>query len=157
MIRAHCTEFGVVCPKGAKKIAELEQVIVDDGDIGLPQAVKELVVVMVGHLRTIRCELELIERKIQLFFKQNEACQHLAEILGIGVLSTTELVAMVGNANQFQSGRHLVVYLNLVPRQWSSGEKTNLCGISKRGDAYFRKLLIHGARSLCVTKVLQSA
>ena len=41
--------------------------------------------VMVGHLRTIRYELELIERKFQLFFKQNEACQHLAEILGIEV------------------------------------------------------------------------
>ena len=107
-------------------------------------------------MRTICCELELIERKIQLFFKQNEACQHLAEILGIGVLSATELVATVGDANQFQSGRHLVAYLGLVPRQWSSGGKTNLCGISKRGDAYLRKLLIHEARSLCVTKVLQS-
>ena len=100
---------------------------------------------------------EFIERKIQLFFKQNEACQHLAEILGIGVLSATELVATVDDANQFQSGRHLVAYLGLVPRQWSSGGKTNLCGISKRGDAYLRKLLIYGARSLCVTKVLQSA
>ena len=59
---------------------------------------------------------ELIERKIQLFFKQNEACQHLAEILGIGVLSVTELVATVDDANQFQSGRHLVAYLGLVPR-----------------------------------------
>ena len=100
---------------------------------------------------------ELIERKIQLFFKQNEACQHLAEILGIGVLSATELVATVDDANQFQSGRHLVACLGLVPRQWSSGGKTNLCGISKRSDAYLRKLLIYGARSLCVTKVLQSA
>ena len=100
---------------------------------------------------------ELIERKIQLFFKQNEACQHLAEILGIGVLSATELVTTVDDANQFQSGRHLVAYLGLVPRQWSSGGKTNLCGISKRGDAYLHKLLIYGARSLCVTKVLQSA
>ena len=100
---------------------------------------------------------ELIERKFQFFFKQNEACQHLTEILGIGVLSATELVATVDDANQFQSGRHLVAYLGLVPRQWSSGGKTNLCGISKRGDACLRKLLIYGARSLCVTKVLQSA
>ena len=76
-----------------------------------------MLVVMVGNLRTIRYELELIERKIQLFFKQNEGCQHLAEILGIEVLSTTELVATVGDANQFQSGRHMVAYLDLVPRQ----------------------------------------
>ena len=85
--------------QGVRKIAELEQVIVDDDDIGLPKAVKELMVVMVGHLRMIRCELDLIERKIQLSFKQNEACQHLVEILGIGVLSATELVATVGDAN----------------------------------------------------------
>ena len=58
--------------------------IVDDDDIGLLQAVIKLLVVTVGHLRTICCELELIERKIQLFFKQNEACQHLTEIPGTG-------------------------------------------------------------------------
>ena len=56
---------------------------------------------IVEHLRTIRYELEFIERKIQLFFKQNEACQHLAEMPGIGVLSATPLVATVGYANQF--------------------------------------------------------
>ena len=57
--------------KVPEKIAEFEQVIEDDDDIGLPLAVKELVVAMVRHLGTIRCELELIERKIPLFFKQN--------------------------------------------------------------------------------------
>ena len=83
MIRVHCTEFSVVCPKDVRKIAELEQVIVDDDDIGLPQPVKELSVVMGVHLSTIRCELECNERKIQLLFKQNETCQRLTEIPGI--------------------------------------------------------------------------
>ena len=57
-----------------------------------------------GARRDEKCELEFIKRKIQLFFKQNEACQHLAEFLGIDVLSATALVATVGDANQFQSG-----------------------------------------------------
>lgn len=76
----------------------------DDDDFRLPQAVKELLLVIVEQLRTIRCELELVERKIQLFFKQNETCQHLTGIPGTGALSATALVAMVGDANQFQSG-----------------------------------------------------
>ena len=78
---------------------------------------KRALLVIVEHLRMIRCELELIERKIQLYLKQNEACQHLAEILGIGDLRVTALVATVGDANQFQRGQHLVGYLGLVPRQ----------------------------------------
>ena len=68
----------------------------------------------------------------------------------------TALVATVGDARQFRSGRHLVAFLGLVPRQHSTGGKTKLLRISKRGDSYFRKLLVHGAHSLCSARVLES-
>ena len=66
---------------------------------------------------------------------------------GVGPLVATALVAAVGNAHEFKSGRELSAWLGLVPRQHSSGGKTVLLGISKRGDRYLRTLLIHGARS----------
>jgi transposase len=78
-------------------------------------------------------------------FGQDERCQHLAQLEGVGPLVATALVA-VGNAHQLKSGRELSSWLGLVPRQHSSGGKTVLLGISKR-DPYLRTLLIHGARS----------
>jgi transposase len=80
-------------------------------------------------------------------FGQDERCQRLAQVEGVGPLVATALVAAVGNAHEFKSGRELSAWLGLVPRQHSSGGKTVLLGISKRGDRYLRTLLIHGARS----------
>jgi transposase len=71
----------------------------------------------------------------------------LAEVPGVGPLTAAALVAAVGNAQRFKNGRELSAYLGLVPRQHSSGGKTLLLGITKRGDRYMRTLLIHGARS----------
>ena len=67
---------------------------------------------------------------------------------GIGTMTATALVATVGNARDFKNGRELAAWLGLVPRQHSSGGKSMLLGMSKRGDVYLRTLLIHGARSL---------
>ena len=155
-IRGHCAEFGLVCPKGAWKVVELEEIIEDEEDARLSKPARELLLVMVEHLRMIRREMKQIEDKIKVFLDENEACQRLAEIPGIGIMTATALVATVGDARQFRSGRHLAAFLGLVPRQHSTGGKTKLLGISKRGDSYLRKLLIHGARSLCSARVLES-
>lgn len=64
---------------------------------------------------------------------------------------TTVMVATVGDATQFANGRQMVAALGLTPRQNSSGGKERLLSISKRGDAYLRMLLIHGARSMIRT------
>ena len=70
------------------------------------------------------------------------------EIEGVGIISASGMVAAVGDARQFQSGRDLAAWLGLVPRQHSSGGKERLGSIAKRGDTYLRTLLIHGARSV---------
>ena len=67
---------------------------------------------------------------------------------GIGPITASALVASIGDAKNFDGGRQLAAWLGLVPRQHSSGGKSNLLGISKRGDSYLRTLLIHGARSV---------
>src|SRR3546814_8878451 len=74
--------------------------------------------------------------------------RRLEQIPGIVPITATAMVASVGDARSFKSGRELAAWLGLVPRQHSSGGKPTLLGMSKRGDVYLRTLLIHGARSL---------
>ena len=86
--------------------------------------------------------------RIEQVFASDEACQRLAQLPGIGPLTTIALVAAVGDGRGFKNGRQLSAWLGLVPRQHSTGGKPTLLGISKRGNSYLRKLLIHGARSV---------
>ena len=79
--------------------------------------------------------------------RQDESARLLATIPGIGVINATALVAAVGDASAFARGRDLSAWLGLVPRQFSTGGKSKLLGISKRGNEYLRRQLIHGARA----------
>jgi transposase len=74
-------------------------------------------------------------------------CQRLVTIPGIGPLTATALIAAVSDASHFKNGRQFAAWAGLVPRQHSTGGKPRLLGISKRGDVYLRKLLVHGARA----------
>jgi transposase len=89
-----------------------------------------------------------LEKKLTVWHRANEASQRLATIPGVGVITATALVATIGDASQFHSGRQLAAWLGLVPKQYSSGGKERLGGISKRGDGYLRRLLVHGARTV---------
>jgi transposase len=80
-------------------------------------------------------------------FARNDQVVRLMAVEGVGPITAPALVATVGDARQFRTGRELSAWLGLTPRQYSSGERTVLLGISKRGDRYLRTLLIHGARS----------
>ena len=80
--------------------------------------------------------------------KQEAACRAIAAVPGIGKLTATVLVATMGDAKTFKSGREFAAFLGLVPRQSGTGGRIRLGSISKRGDAYLRTLLIHGARSV---------
>jgi hypothetical protein len=75
------------------------------------------------------------------------ACQRLRQVPGIDPLVATAIVAVIGNGSAFHKGREFASWLGLVPRQHSIGGKARLFGISKRGDKYLRKILMHGARS----------
>lgn len=79
--------------------------------------------------------------------KADDSARRLATIPGIGVLNATALVAAIGNGATFARGRDLAAWLGLVPRQATTGGKPRLLSISKRGNKYLRKLLIHGARA----------
>jgi len=87
------------------------------------------------------------DEEIKAVCAADPACRRLLDIPGVGPLTATALVAAVGDASAFRNGRELAAWLGLVPRQHSTGGRTRLLGISKRGDRYVRCLLIHGARA----------
>ena len=87
-------------------------------------------------------------RGLPRWAKADEQVQRLMGIPGIGPITATALLAAVGDVKTFRNGRELAAWLGLVPRQHSTGGREQLLGISKRGDAYVRGLLIHGARAV---------
>ena len=88
------------------------------------------------------------EQRIKAANQESELCQRLDEVLGIGPITASALYATGGEGKDFENGRHFSAWLGLVPGQHSSGGKSVLLGMSKRGNSYLRTLLIHGARSV---------
>ena len=147
-LRGHCGEFGLVVGQGASKVAELIEVIEDLEDERLPTLAREALGSLVSQLRMVQAQILGLEKKLKAWHRTNEASRRLETIPGVGVITATALVATIGDASQFHSGRQLAAWLGLVPRQHSSGGKERLGRISKRGDGYLRKLLVHGARTV---------
>jgi transposase len=87
------------------------------------------------------------DRQMRQWYQTTPACAQIGEVEGIGVITATAVVASVGDARQFDSGRQFASWLGLTPKERSSGAMRHLGGITKRGDGYLRKLLVHGARA----------
>jgi transposase len=147
-LRAHLAEFGIVAAQRRAGLRELLAVVADAEDRRLPPLARELLQVLADHLRALEERLATLDRRLLEIARADTACARLAAVPGIGPVIATALAAAVGDAKAFGSGRHLAAWLGLVPRQHSSGGKERLLGISKRGDAYLRRQLMHGARAL---------
>jgi transposase len=147
-LRAHLAEFGIVAALRRAGLRELLAVVADQEDRRLPPLARELLRVLADHLRALEERLAILDRRLLEIARADAACARLAAVPGIGPVIATALVAAVGDAKTFGSGRHLAAWLGLVPRQHSSGGKERLLGLSKRGDAYLRRQLMHGARAL---------
>ncbi|MDC9607391.1 IS110 family transposase [Xenorhabdus griffiniae] len=92
-------------------------------------------------------QIDLVEKQLTAWAKQNADCQRIMKIPGVGVLIATAAIATMGEPSGFRSGREFSAYLGLVPKQTGTGGRVKLLGISKRGDTYLRTLFIHGARA----------
>jgi transposase len=147
-IRGLMAEFGLIIPQGIGHIRSKIPELIEDATNQLPGMFRALIDQLIDHLKWLDQQIQAIETQIKTWHKNNADSQRLAEIPGIGVTIATALIAMIGDARNFKSGRELAAWIGLVPRQHSTGGKQTLLGISKRGDAYLRKQMIHGARSL---------
>jgi transposase len=147
-IRGLLGEYGIVLPQGSSRVRQEVPLIVDDDENELSDFFRDLLRMQLDHLRFLEQRVDECDKKIKTLSKNNEACQRLLKVPGLGPVTVTALVSAVGNAKDFKNGRQLAAWLGLVPRQWSTGGKPRLLGISKRGDRYLRKNFVHGARSV---------
>ena len=150
-LRALLLERGVTVPQGRRKLEAFLGMLMGEGEVPLSPRTRLLV-------EDLRAEWRELDRRIQAFDEEftaqartDEAARLLSTIPGIGPLNATALVAALGDARTFGRARNVAAWLGLVPRQVSTGGRPRLLGISKRGNGYLRKMLIHGARSALPT------
>jgi transposase len=149
-IRGLLGEFGLVMPQGIYNVAKRVPEILEDASNELPVPFRHLINRLTLHLKELDRQVKEFEQEIIAWHRSNELSRKLEKIPGIGPLAASALVASIADPHSFENGRQVSAWLGLVPRQSSSGGKPTLLGMSKRGDAYLRTLLIHGARSAIV-------
>jgi transposase len=147
-IRGLLAEFGIIIPQGISNIASRVPELIEDASNELPGAFRVLVQRLLDHLKELDRQVDELEAQIQAWHRNNDLSTKIAQVPGIGPISASALVAAIGDAKSFDNGRQLAAWLGLVPKQHSTGGRSNLLSISKRGDTYLRTLLIHGARSV---------
>jgi transposase len=146
-IRGLLAERGIVSAQGITRLRKQLPVIVEDLENELTPLSREVMREWYDQLGALDERVIRADALVQRVFTESAVCQKLAQVEGIGPVGATALVAAVGDAQEFVNGRHMAAWLGLVPRQCSSGGKERLLGMSKRGDRYWRTLLIHGARA----------
>jgi transposase len=147
-LRGLLYEFGATFRAGrVAGLAEIRTRMAELEDV-LPHAMICSLQDQLQRIDTLEQDIDRLEQRMSAWQKQEAECRAIAEVPGIGKLTATALVATMGDAKTFKSGREFASVLGLVPRQSGTGGKIRLGAISKRGDSYLRTLLIHGARSV---------
>ena len=147
-IRGLLLERGLTLPKGRSHPEEALPEILADANLKLSDSFRVLLAQLKIELDQLTARIEEMDVVMQQTAKENEACQRLTTIPGIGPVTATALVAAIGNGTQFRKGRDLAAWVGMVPREYSTGGKQKLLGISKRGNSYLRRLFVQGARSV---------
>ena len=142
-IRGLLAEFGVVLANRAVEVRRGAAGAME----ALPALLRRSVSDLLAHLRLLDERVESYDRELEQLAKASESAKRLMTVPGVGPLTALATVATVGNAHDFANGRQFAAWLGLVPRQWSTGGRTRLGRITKRGDPYLRTLLILGARA----------
>ncbi len=147
-IRGLVAEYGIVAPQQMLALRKAVPEWLEDADNGLSVRFRALLHDLWLDLQHLQERLADLDRQIEQIAKDNPVTQRLQQLRGVGPMVATALVASVGDGSQFKKGRQMAAAIGLTPRQHSTGDKRRLLGISKRGDAYLRTLLIHGARAV---------
>jgi transposase len=147
-IRGLVTEYGLVAPLQMTSLRAAIPRWLEEAENGLTDRFRALLHGLWDDLLTLDRRIETLDGDIESIAKSDPVAQRLQQLRGVGPLVATALIATVGNGDQFSKGRQMAASVGLTPRQHISGGKDRLLGISKRGDAYLRTILIHGARSV---------
>lgn len=148
-IRGLLAEYGVIIVyAGIPATQRGVRAAIEEADNGLSHSMRELLCEKSNELTDFNEKIQKCDTKIQRHAQEDERVKRLLDIEGIGPISASAIVTVIGNGTQFKNGRELAASMGLVPSQHSSGGKERLGGISKRGDKRLRTLIIHGARAV---------
>ena len=147
-IRGLLGEYGIVARQGVAVLRKALPEILEDAENGLMSDFRALLSGLREDLVYLDERVRAQDQRMQALANSHQAARRLLTLRGVGPITATALVASLGDGHQFQRGRDASAWVGLVPGQHSSGGKEKLLGISKRGDAYLRTLLVHGARSV---------
>jgi transposase len=150
-LRGLVAEYGLVAPQQLARLRAAVPDWLENAENGLTSRFRSLLNGLWNDLKTLDHRVMELDHEINLIAQSDPVAKRLQQLRGVGPMVATALVATVGNAEQFTNGRQMAASLGLTPRQHSSGGKDRLLGISKRGDAYLRSILIHGARAVIRT------
>jgi transposase len=150
-MRGILLDRGIAFGKSASRARAMMPRIIADPENGLTLMTREVLASLFEFLGQLDERVRDFDRRIEAVFREIPACQRLARVEGIGPKTATALVAAVGDAKDFENGRHMAAWLGLVPRHQETGGRTVMGSISKRGDQHLRTLLVHGARAVVRT------
>ncbi len=146
-IRAFLMERGMVFAQKPAKLKAAMADVLENADNALTPMMRNMIGMLWEEWKTVQGQIDELTDGLEQIADGDAACRRIRQIPGIGPIVATAIVAAIGNGAAFRKGREFAAWLGLVPRQYSTGGKAKLLGISKRGNIYLRKILIHGARA----------
>lgn len=147
-MRGLLLEYGISIPRGVSQLRKQLPELLEDAENGLSLRIRPWLARGYKQLLELDSDLVFYTAELEKLSQQNEDCQRLQTLPGFGPIVANAFACHVGNGSSFKRGRDVSASIGLVPRQHSSGDKTVLSGITKRGNGFLRSLLIHGARSV---------
>jgi transposase len=146
-LRAFLLERGMTFAKTPAKLRIEMPGILENADNDLTPLMRSLIDTLWTEWKAVEQQIEGLSDELQKIADSDPGCTRIQQIPGIGPVVATAIVAAIGNGAAFRKGREFSAWLGIVPKQHSTGGKARLLGISKRGNTYLRKILIHGARA----------
>jgi transposase len=146
-IRAFLLERGMVFAQKPAKLKAAMADVLENAEADLTPMMRNLIDMLWSEWKTVEQQIKELTDKLEQISASDAGCSRIRQIPVIGPIVATAIVAAIGNGAAFRKGRDFAAWLGLVPRQYSTGGKAKLWGISKRGNTYLRKVLIHGARA----------
>lgn len=146
-IRGLLHEFGVTMPTGTRRLPTLLAQVLEENSRHFPAHLRLAVTALWSEVQQLEQRVAELEAELERIAEHNVEIQQIRQVPGIGLLTATALYASIGDITQFPTGRHLSSWLGITPREYSSGSRRRMGGISKQGDPYLRTQLTHGARA----------
>jgi transposase len=147
-IRGFLLERGIVFAKSPIRLREAMPEVLENANENLTPRMRNLIAILWSEWKDLELQIAEMNDEVERIASSDAACQRLRQIPGIGSLVATAIVASIGNGAAFSKGREFAAWLGLLPNQHSTGGKAKLGAISRRGNCYLRKILIHGARAV---------